>query len=152
MAFRHDRRIDAGDSIAFWAVARRLELDFGAPLFRPADADSTREGLTVVVDHRIPAEGETFMTWNARGELYDGTVAFRSHALLRDPHVATHELLHALGLGHASAWFSLMVNWGTRATRATAEDIGYAQLLYAVRRLQERYEAPYGIAEAEAER
>ena len=107
-------------------------------MFVPATVptgDADFAGIVVTLDPRIRAEGLTTTGWNGDGDLYDAVVAMRTRALLADPGVVTHELLHALGVGHAPYGLpSVMHPVGDAATtRATAEDVAYAQLLYAVR-------------------
>jgi len=143
--------VRAADSAAFWGIVRELERDFGRALFRPASPyrDGPEDvGIGVAVDPSLHSQGLTFVTWNAEGDVYDGDVAFRSVALLHDPRVVAHEMLHALGLGHTNAWASVMSNAMGRVGRATPGDVAYGQLLFAVRRAQQVYDAPHAIGEA----
>jgi hypothetical protein len=61
--------------------------------------------------------------------------------------VAVHELLHAIGFGHTRGWASIMGPNADGIGSPTAEDVAYAQLLYAISRLQRDREAPFGIPE-----
>ncbi|AHG89052.1 hypothetical protein J421_1515 [Gemmatirosa kalamazoonensis] len=141
LAFDHDARggpIARADSVAFWRAAEQLQRDLGMSVFVPATVpagDADFAGIVVTLDPRIRAEGLTTAGWNGDGDLYDAVVAMRTRALLADPGVVTHELLHALGVGHAPYGLpSVMHPVGDASTtRATAEDVAYAQLLYAVR-------------------
>ena len=139
------------DSIAFWAAARQLERDWGAPLFVPAPAAGARRGdwagIAVQIDPRLPADGFTTTTSDSHGDVYVADVAFRTRAHLRDPGIVTPELMHALGLGHTERHESVMRARGTLPARASADDIAYGRLLYAVRRIQARWDAEFGLGE-----
>lgn len=146
----------AADSAAFWAVARALERDWGAPLFRavPATAPHDRDwsGITVQVTPRLGSAGYATVSWNGDGEIGDALVEVRSRALLGDRHVVGHELLHALGFGHASRWRSVV---GGEAhaphdgpTALSLEDVAYGRLLDAARREARRTGAAFGLPEA----
>lgn len=159
LAFDHrgaGATIAPADSVAFWAIAHQLERDWGAPLFRPATlpaGDDGFGGLVATIDPRIGSEGLTTTGWNGDGDLYDAVVSVRSRALLAHPAVVTHELLHALGIGHAPyALASVMhpVGDGGDAGRASAADVAYGQLLYAVRARGRRGRVTLGVAEAAA--
>jgi hypothetical protein len=148
-------RITAADSAAFWQIVRELEGDFGMPLFRPVpggaegdEDDPGAVGIVVRVDPTIHSAGLTFVTWGAEGDIYDGDVSVRSPALLHDQRVVTHEMLHALGLGHTPSWASVMSNASLRLPRATALDVAHGQVMHQVRWAQRATEAPYGIGEA----
>jgi hypothetical protein len=154
VAFRRENRrelpISPADSAACWGVLREVERELGMTLFRPA---SDRElgvgtnGIAISVNPSIGAEGFTFVSWSS-GRVYDAHVSVRTRELLVDHAVLAHELLHALGFGHTSAWRSVMTSPFHRAESPTPEDVAYAQLLYAVRVAQQRERAPYGILEA----
>jgi len=74
------------------------------------------------------------------------TVSQRDY--LGESRIATHELMHAIGLGHTGAWPSVMgANTGANNS-PTVDDVAYAQLYYAIARLQREREAPFGILEA----
>lgn len=139
----------AVDSAAFWAAARQLERDWGAPLFVPADrADARRDdwiGITVEIDPRVPAAGYTTTSADGEGELGSAEVAFRTRTFGRDAGIVTHELLHALGIGHTERQESVMRSGGSILGRASAEDVAYGRLLYAVRAVRARG-AQFGIA------
>jgi hypothetical protein len=145
--------LGAADSARFWGVARALERDLGTRLFTPAPSTSGEdEGGTirVRVDPALRDAGYTVVGWDASGAIGGATVTVRSAALLGDPSVTAHELLHALGIGHTRSWPSLMGDAGTRAPALTAEDAAYVQLLLAIRRAiadgTRAGEAPSGIA------
>lgn len=148
--------IGAGDSVAFWGIVRQLERDWGAPLFRPAtlvEGEDGFGGVVVGIDPRIGSEGIATTGWNGDGDLYDAQVAVRTRALLGDPTVVTHELLHALGLGHAPYGVaSVMHPTATAGTagRATVDDVAYGQLLYAIRARSRGGRTTIGIAGAAA--
>jgi hypothetical protein len=147
----------AGDSAAFWGIARTFEHDWGARLFRPVDGAEARAdawaGIAVRVTPGLAAAGYTTVSWNGDGEVYDALIEMRTRALLGDALVVAHELLHAMGFGHASSWGSVLAGEphpvGASPERLTAEDVAYAQLLDAARRIGRREGARYGLAEAE---
>ena len=101
-----------------------------------------------------PAEdtpGITFITYDGRGDVFDATIAIRSAMLLSDPRIITHELLHALGFGHAAGWVSVMSTAYQSVPRATAADVAYAQLFYRLRRAHVEQRATHGILASAAD-
>jgi hypothetical protein len=149
VAVNADAGIDGADAAAFWAAARQLERDWGGPLFVQASAEAARRddwsGISVEIDPRIPSAGFTSTTSNGTGDLYDANVAFRTRADIRDPGIVTHELMHALGVGHTDRQESVMRARGALPNRASAEDIAAGRLLYAIRAVQARTGAAHGI-------
>lgn len=144
----------SADSASFWAIARQLERDFGRTLFRPISIDSAQsEGwsVTLSLNPEEDTPGITFITYDGRADLFDATIAIRSSLLLSDQGVVTHELLHALGFGHAVGWHSVMSSSYQSAARATASDVAYAQLFYRLRRVHIEQRATHGILESAAE-
>ncbi len=93
----------------------------------------------IVVDIRPMAgdDGVTFITWDTSGGVYDARVFFRSRATFHDGGVVGHELMHALGFGHTSAWPSLM-SPDPRGHRLSAEDVAYMQVALKSRAESER--------------
>jgi hypothetical protein len=153
LAFAEDARdIGQVDSLTVWAIARQLERDWGAPLFRPvtrsAAAAPDFAGVVLRVDPTIPAAGFATASWDGSGEIAAADVRVRLRSYLHDPRVLTHELLHALGLGHATGWGSVMALHGNASGRVSASDVAYAQLVAAMRRVQRAERAPYGLADA----
>ena len=143
--------VSANDSGAYWSVLRRMEEDFGEPLFRPAGPEEIRTyqpSIIVGIKPGMASEGATFVTWDSAGNIFDGSVAFRSAAFLRDEYLVMHEMMHALGFGHTDAWRSVVTRWSRPAARVTPEDVAYAQLMRRVREIQGTLGAPYGILEA----
>jgi hypothetical protein len=144
------------DSAAFWAVARGLERDWGAALFRPVPAAAPRDpdwqGITAQVTPGLHAAGFATVSWDGEGEIGDALVEVRSHALLGDRHVVGHELLHALGFGHVSRWRSVLGGAAHAPhegpTALSLEDVAYGRLLDAARRVARRTGAAFGLAEA----
>jgi hypothetical protein len=145
------RRVGPSDSAAFWDIARQLERDLGQPVFRPAPAAEVLgdvDGILVKTDGGMRSAGLTLISWNERGRAYDGALYVQRASMLGDARVVAHELLHALGLGHATAWYSVMSVAPNGAGRATRVDVAHVQLLLRVRALQDAVDAPYGVAEA----
>lgn len=151
------RYVSAADSVALWRTIAALERDLGATFFRPAD-DSTvqREGwgIDVRVDPTITGSGLTFDTWGNGGLLFDASIAVRHARDFGDASILHHELLHALGFGHATVWRSIMTRTASSAVTAlTREDVAYVQLLLRVGELQRALGTRYGlVAAAEGER
>ena len=139
------------DSAAFWAIARQLERDVGRTLFRPISLDSARsEGwsINLSLDGRERTPGITFITHDGQADLFDATIVIRASPLLSDERVVTHELVHALGFGHAVGWYSVMNSPFQAAPRVTASDVAYAQLFYRLRRMFIEQRATHGILES----
>lgn len=130
VAFRAGRGISESDSIAFWAILREMEADMGMHLFEPANlsADSDPDDVIVVDTKNMPRDdGMTMVTWSSPGGIYDARVFVRSTATLHSSRVVAHEMMHALGFGHTSAWSSIMSSGAASPSRLTAEDVAYAQ-------------------------
>jgi hypothetical protein len=141
VAFRHGGRISAADSTAFWAILRQMEADMGMHLFEPATLSGGSDPADVIiVDTRSMGadDGVTFITWAASGAPYDARVFFRSGGTLHSARVVTHEMMHALGFGHTSAWSSVMSPNPSAPARLTLEDVAYAQAAFASREESER--------------
>jgi hypothetical protein len=144
-------RVSPADSAAFWEIARGVERAVGDSLFHPAtaaDLQGDGNGILVKVDRAIDGSGLTLISWTERGRAYDASVYLRTPALLRDPRVVAHELVHALGFGHTGSWLSIMGPAADGVSLPTATDVAHMQLLLRVQELQERHDAPYGVAEA----
>ena len=154
VAFVRDRAtagISAADSAAFWASVRGLEAQLGMYAFRPADTTALREGLgvEVVIDPRIPPAAVTWASWGPSGDLNDARVAVRTSGDFRNSALIAHEMLHALGFGHALEWRSVMTRTASSAvTSLTAEDVAYVQLIHRVRSAQSAFGADLGFLEA----
>ena len=142
VVLRHDLSpgLSARDSIAFWEAARDLEDAIGTALFRPT-TDTTEHDrafpIDVLLDPRITASGVTYVSWDRGGRLFEGTVRFRTSREIELPSVVAHELLHALGFGHTSAWPSAMQARDSGVRGMTVEDVAFAQLLMRLHELQE---------------
>jgi hypothetical protein len=144
--------ISAADSAAFWASVRRLEEQLGMTAFRPADTMALRDGrlgVEVVIDPRIPPAAVTWASWVASGDLNDARVAVRTRADFRNTALVAHEMLHALGFGHALEWRSVMTRTASASVAAlTAQDVAYVQLIHRVRAAQSAFGADLGFLEA----
>jgi len=143
VAFRHrgGARVTDGDSVAFWAIARRMETDLGVRLFRPASLGADEDPVDVIVvdvKRLAGSDGLTLITWTSAGDVYDARIFMKSAGTLHDPRVVTHELMHALGFGHTTGWISVMHPSGDRVERLTPQDVAYAQLSFHSRAAAER--------------
>jgi hypothetical protein len=144
--------ISAADSVAFWGSVRRLEEQLGRRLFEPADTTVLRDrrvGVEVVIDPRIPPAGVTWASWVPSGDLNDARVAVRAPGDFRNGALIAHEMVHALGFGHALEWRSVMTRTASASVRAlTAQDVAYVQLILRVRAAQDSFGADLGFLEA----
>ena len=141
VAFRPGTEVSDADSAAFWSILRQMELDIGMRLFDPVtlSAHSDPEDVIVVETKALPhEEGLTMVTWTAGGVLYDARVYLRSKATLRDPRIVAHEMMHALGFGHTSAWISIMNSGRGAPSRLTLQDVAYTQFALESRARSER--------------
>lgn len=141
VAFRQRGQISESDSIAFWSILQQMESDIGMRLFEPASvaADEDPSGVIIVDTRSTPSDdGVTLITWSSSGAPYDARVYLRSPGTLHNTRVVTHEMMHALGFGHTSAWTSVMSADPSGPARLTAEDVAYAQAAFASREESER--------------
>jgi hypothetical protein len=156
LAFRHtgySRAISSGDSAAFWSILRDMNNDFGVELFRPTTLGGDDPPDIIVVDlgTRRELDGLSRVTWTQTGELSDVRVTFQHAGVLHDPHVVAHEMMHALGFGHTTAWRSIVnPRDASSAVRLTPEDVAYAELAMHSRVSRERVDTRRLIAMAVA--
>ena len=135
--------LGAHDSLVVWSLVRELERELGLALFRPADAEDVApasplvDGVRVRVAPVSGAAGRTYLSYGLDGRIAEASIHVASPDLLADRRVMKHELLHALGFGHTTAWSSLLTPGGA-IVDATAEDVAHARAWYAVRAAQER--------------
>jgi hypothetical protein len=145
-------RISPADSVAFWDSVRGLEAQLGMTLFQPADTTAFalgRGGVEVAVDPRTPPAAVTWASWASSGDLNDARVAVRTTADFRNAALIAHEMIHALGFGHALEWRSVMTRTASAGVKAvTVEDIAYVQLILRVRAAQAAFGADLGFLEA----
>jgi hypothetical protein len=141
IVLRHDLAptISPRDSVAFWQAAHEVELAIGSTLFRPT-TDTTGDDHVFPIDVRldpgITASGITFVSWDRAGRVFEGSVRFRTSHEIERPSIVAHELLHALGFGHTTAWPSAMQARASELRGVTAEDAAFAQLLMRLHELQ----------------
>lgn len=141
VAFRPGRSFSSADSLAFWKILREMEADIGMSLFQPvslAPGDDPDEVIVVDTKAMSSSEGVTYVTWGSSGSVYDARVFLRSTGTFQNPRVVAHEMMHALGFGHTSAWSSIMNGYAGFTTRLTAEDVAYAQAAFQARAANER--------------
>lgn len=172
VAFDRAASVPAGvapDSAAFWRAARGVESALGMRVFRPAtyaqtlarfaDEDHPGDVVLVRVDRALSTSGLT-TTVGSRGSVEYAAVSLRtagSVAGAEGSELVSHELMHALGMGHTCAWRSVLADVNRcpyqRAPAPTPEDVAYTQLLYRVRTLQQNGAFRWGLdAAVEGER
>lgn len=140
VAFRPGK-ITADDSLAFWSILRQMETDMGMRLFEPATIardDDPDDVIVVDTKYMSSDDGVTYVTWSNNGGLYDARVYLRSRSTLHDSRIVTHEMMHALGFGHTSAWSSIMNSGEWAPRRLTPDDVAYAQFAFESRAESER--------------
>jgi hypothetical protein len=123
--------ITAADSSAFWTIIGDMNADFGIDLFRPATIANDDPADVIVVDLGTMREvdGLSRVTWAPSGELFDVRVTFHDASVLHDRRAVVHEMMHALGFGHTTAWRSVVnPRDANRPLRVTPEDVAYAEL------------------------
>jgi len=141
VAFALGSHINEADSMAFWSILRQMEADVGMRLFEPATLAKDHDPYDVIVvdtKNMVSDDGVTFVTWSNNGALYDARVFFRSSGILRSSRVVTHEMMHALGFGHTTAWTSVMSSNASGPDRLTPLDVAYAQYGFESRAASER--------------
>lgn len=85
---------------------------------------------------RIASAAVTYITWNHDGDIFEGSLTFRSGRELADVSIVEHELMHVLGFGHTTAWPSALEAEAPATRTITAEDAAYAQLLMRAHELE----------------
>ena len=141
VGFRAGLSITEGDSTAFWTSLRQIEADMGIRLFEPITLDRNEDPEDVIVVDIKPMvkdDGVTLVTWTAHGSVYDARVYLRSRAIMHSERVVIHEMMHALGFGHTTAWYSAMNPVSRLESRLSIDDIAHAQLALASRQASER--------------
>ena len=133
VAFRRSgsEAIDEGDSAAFWTILAQLEADVGMRLFVPSTmkaGDDPVDAILVAVKATAGDGGMTLITWTSGGDVYDARVFLRDRKTLHNPAVVTHEMVHALGFGHTTAWQSVMNPSSGHNNRLTVIDVAHVQL------------------------
>jgi hypothetical protein len=154
VVLRHDGpRITTADSVAFWDAARDVDSALGGHFFVPW-TDTAMYGrifpVDVRIDRRIPGAALTFATWDANGNIFEGTIRFHGSREMQIPEVVEHELMHVLGFGHTKAWTSAMQTTSVDVRDVTETDAAYAQLLMAVHEWQQDSLVVGGLIEATA--
>jgi hypothetical protein len=143
-------RIGADDSIAFWSAVDAFQQAIGTALFLPS-SDTTLTGRIFPVDvgvGRIGSAAVTYVSWDRDGNIFEGSVTFRSERELRQLSIVEHELLHLLGFGHTTAWRSAVEAEAPASRTVTAEDVAYAQLLLRAHALESDPLVIGGLADA----
>jgi hypothetical protein len=141
VAFRPGHDVSLEDSAAFWSILNRMEADIGMRLFEPATVSPGSDpGDVILVDTRpMPGDdGRTYLTWSNDAGVYDARVFFGSRSILHSVRIVTHEMMHALGFGHTSAWSSIMSTGPHAPFSLTPEDVAYAQYAFDSRSSNER--------------
>ena len=141
VGFRGGLVVSSTDSVAFWSSLRQLEQDLGVRLFEPVTlehGDDPDDVIVVDVRPMMKDDGLTLVTWSTFGSVYDARIFFRSRETLQDRRVVSHEMMHALGFGHTSAWYSMMNPAPRLDSRLTVEDVAHAQFALSSRALSER--------------
>jgi hypothetical protein len=157
VAFRYGGSAEAispADSAAFWNVLDQMSVDFGMRLFRSATVSRDADPADVIMVDVRPMAGKVGFTrtsWSQWGELFDVRVTFREARLLHDAHVVSHEMMHALGFGHTTAWPSVVSSSVTSFPgRLSPEDVAYAEAAMRSRERQEATDMRHMIALAVA--
>lgn len=141
--------IGAAEVASFWAAARALERDLGRALFTPVPSGAAGAAITVRVSSGLHTSALTHTAWTGRGDVFDAELLVRDAGVLRDRGIVGHELLHALGFSHGTAWPSLAAPTGASSPGwLTDADVAWAQLLLGLREVQERERAQHGLAAA----
>jgi hypothetical protein len=141
VGFRGGLNVSESDSSAFWSALRAIEHDMGMRLFYPValqPGDDPEDVVVVDIKPMVRDDGVTLVTWNAHGSVYDSRVFLRSRATMHNERVVIHEMMHALGFGHTSAWYSVMNPAARIDSRLSIEDVAHAQLAFASRVTSER--------------
>ena len=137
--------VSSDDSVRFWRTAAQVERDLGTRLFTPAMMKATGVVPVEIRVTSVGGAGHTFVTFDASGDQYDGSLSFPQAASLRDEAVVAHELLHLLGFGHTNAWPTIAEPTTGKERRLTVQDVAYAQVALRLRQLQERSRALAGL-------
>ncbi len=96
----------------------------------------------------VTAAAVTYVSWDHDGNIFEGSVTFRSLRELRELSIVEHELMHVLGFGHTTAWPSAVEAQPPPGRTVTAEDAAYAQLLLRAHALEADPLLVAGLADA----
>lgn len=168
----------ADDSAFFWHAASDFNTVAGEELFRPGDAGAALRpnGISVRIMPLSIAGLTNFATFSSECheprrvctdlsfsvELNPGVFLigppsglFYEYHVSSSLHTMEHELMHALGFGHACYWPSVLMRTGPRCapvtdmpTRPTASDIAYIEMMTALATVLQAHPFAWSIAEA----
>ncbi|HYD53367.1 MAG TPA: hypothetical protein VEA99_12090, partial [Gemmatimonadaceae bacterium] len=139
------RELADADTARFWAAAREVERELGMRLFVPAPPGGESD-LTIRVATGVPGAAVTQASWAGNGDVMEAEILLRGASVLHDRRVVAHELVHALGFGHTTAWRSIVAPASAPATSwLTPEDVAWVQLVYRLRETQRRVGAAFGL-------
>lgn len=133
--------VPSRDSVRIWEIVRELEAEVGRSLFRAAgeaDLADNRDAIVLRLGGALGGSaGRTFVSFDSRGRLLDAVIVVASRQRLLEGPVLKHELVHALGFGHAIEPSSPM-GVLPRAGSMSALDVARIQVWLALRAEQER--------------
>ena len=168
VAFDRQSSVPAGaspDSAVFWRAAEVVEAALGMDVFRPApywrtvprfEEEDPADVVLVRIDRALTTAGLTTVVGRGGTMEYAALSLQRAGSVLepRGEALVSHELMHALGVGHTCGWRSVVAEAAScpqlRASAPTAEDVAYLHLLYRVRDLQRSGAFRWGLDAAVA--
>jgi hypothetical protein len=141
------------DSASFWSVVNELESEICTNAFQPVvvTAVSPPRGVRIIIDRGLDAVargGPNIETERGASVIVGGSIVCRAASCLASGEVGRHELLHVLGFGHSCAWPTVMRAGCAGEPRASATDVAYFQVYYAVRAIQLSAGAQHALAAA----
>lgn len=168
VAFDRQNSVPAGaspDSAMFWRAAAGVEEALGMDAFRPApywrtlprfEEEDPADVVLVRIDRALTTAGLTTVVGRGGNMEYAALSLQRAASVLepRGEALVSHELMHALGVGHTCGWRSVVAEAAScphmRASSPTPEDVAYLHLLYRVRDLQRSGAYRWGLDAAVA--
>ena len=165
--FPNDAPMLPADSTLFWSVLKRVEENYGGPLFRPAlqgeivlDNNHFRGGILVRLFGASTLVAGSASTTYVGSQIVGGLVQLNIKDVRRAPFdslgnvlgatVIAHELIHNLGIGHSCGFPSVMTycNTFSLSQPLSMEDVAYIRLGQLIRRRMTETGSSYGLIEA----
>lgn len=146
--------ISAADSVAFWAGQDSVKVRFCTEFYHPAEMGEVvalRNGLQIAVDTTLTF-ADRVGSGGSDNYLQSANINFISIQAMTSSGLIQHATIHSIGpFGHTCSRPTVMFNLCEAFTpfpnrgNATAEDVAYVQVYFAVRKVQIAQNTQFGM-------